>query len=188
MIQQIKGRPLNNIAGKRFGKLIAIEKVSTPNTNSGGYYWNCLCDCGNYKKVRVGHLTTGNVKSCGCLSKLPNGKAAFNAMYYRYGYDASRRGYSFELTKDQFKKLTSQNCHYCNTKPETEFCHCNYLTPYICNGIDRKDNSKGYSLDNCLPCCGRCNRMKMEDNYEEFLERIKSIHQFRIERKDNTAS
>lgn len=30
-------------------------------------YWLCKCDCGNEVVVRGSHLTTGAVKSCGCL-------------------------------------------------------------------------------------------------------------------------
>lgn len=30
--------------------------------------WKCACDCGEYSIVTTRHLTTGNTKSCGCLS------------------------------------------------------------------------------------------------------------------------
>lgn len=53
-------------SGKRFGRLVAIEKYPT---NKPKPYWRCLCDCGNEKIVSASNLVCGNVKSCGCLRK-----------------------------------------------------------------------------------------------------------------------
>ena len=46
------------------------------------------------------------------------------------------------------------------------------------NGIDRIDSSKGYSLDNCVPCCPLCNRLKSDLDKNMFLEHISKIHNF----------
>ena len=37
------------------------------------------------------------------------------------------------------------------------------------NGLDRKDNSLGYTIYNVLPCCSFCNQAKMDANYEDFI-------------------
>jgi hypothetical protein len=46
-------------------------------------------------------------------------------------------------------------------------------------GLDRKDNKKGYSINNVVPCCGRCNSTFMDNyRYEDRLilaETIKKI-------------
>ena len=52
-----------NIAGKKFGRLTAIEKVAGTKSK-----WLCVCDCGNqialyYSRIKGGQL------SCGCLRK-----------------------------------------------------------------------------------------------------------------------
>lgn len=39
-----------------------------PPRTKGKRYWNCKCDCGNFKVVKTNDLTHGNVKSCGCLT------------------------------------------------------------------------------------------------------------------------
>jgi hypothetical protein len=39
------------------------------------------------------------------------------------------------------------------------------------NGIDRVDSSKGYYIDNCVPCCGICNTCKMDLTLDEFIKR-----------------
>ena len=37
--------------------------------------------------------------------------------------------------------------------------------------LDRKDNAQGYSVENCVPCCTRCNRGKgAAFSYEEWKE------------------
>lgn len=56
---------LNDLAGRRFGKLIA--KTPTDQRRHGEVVWKCLCDCGNDAFVASGNLIRGNTKSCGCL-------------------------------------------------------------------------------------------------------------------------
>ena len=56
-----------DIAGQRFGKLVAIEP--TKERKYGYVMWRCRCDCGNEKYVAAGNLVSGGVKSCGCGHK-----------------------------------------------------------------------------------------------------------------------
>lgn len=51
----------SDITNKKFGNLIAIERVDGR--------WLCRCDCGNTSLVRFTDLKSGNTKSCGCLHK-----------------------------------------------------------------------------------------------------------------------
>lgn len=53
------------LTNKRFGKLVVMSYHST--NKQGGIVWNCICDCGNIIVATTTHLTTGSVKSCGCL-------------------------------------------------------------------------------------------------------------------------
>jgi len=66
----------------------------------------------------------------------------------------------WELTDNEALSLIKQPCHYCGNQEN--------------NGIDRKDNTLGYTIDNSLPCCGRCNISKNDMSYDDF---IKHIHQ-----------
>lgn len=54
-----------DIIGKLFGRLIVVEQG--PSTKKGHTQWLCLCDCGNKKLILGSNLTTGKVRSCGCL-------------------------------------------------------------------------------------------------------------------------
>lgn len=56
--------PVQDIQGKVFGKLTAVEFDGNRN---GQYYWRCICQCGKETIVRQNYLLTGKTKSCGCL-------------------------------------------------------------------------------------------------------------------------
>lgn len=54
-----------DLTGNRYGKLVAQERMGlSPNA---GYFWKCLCDCGNTTKVTIGNLNSGHTLSCGCF-------------------------------------------------------------------------------------------------------------------------
>lgn len=57
-----------DISGERFGRLLAIEE-SGRNKIDRSIMWECLCDCGNTKRVRSYNLISGSTKSCGCLRR-----------------------------------------------------------------------------------------------------------------------
>lgn len=55
------------IIGKKFGKLQAIERVGKD--KNGKYLWRCKCDCGNEIVVLQSSIRNGMTKSCGCLKR-----------------------------------------------------------------------------------------------------------------------
>lgn len=58
-----------DLAGRRFGKLIAIEEAGFIKKSDGrnSRLWKCQCDCGNICVVQHVYLTSGDTKSCGCI-------------------------------------------------------------------------------------------------------------------------
>ena len=57
-----------NLAGKRFGRLVA--KYATKERDyKGSVYWHCVCDCGNELDVTEDSLVHGGYVSCGCRRK-----------------------------------------------------------------------------------------------------------------------
>ena len=56
----------NDYIGKKFGRLLVIEKADK--SNMGTYYWKCQCDCGNIIQVVGNNLQNGHTQSCGCLN------------------------------------------------------------------------------------------------------------------------
>ena len=64
---------LNNLKGKRFGRLVVLERDIIKKGNFA--YWICKCDCGKIKSVRSQHLTSNKIVSCGCYAKEVSAKA-----------------------------------------------------------------------------------------------------------------
>lgn len=56
---------INDLTGKKFGKLTAIKRVGK--SKQGRYLWLCKCECGGEKVVVHSDLVTGNTKTCGCV-------------------------------------------------------------------------------------------------------------------------
>lgn len=54
--------------GKRFGKLVVQEKISSHPTIKRDGVYRCLCDCGTVCEARAVSLRKGRKKSCGCLA------------------------------------------------------------------------------------------------------------------------
>ena len=58
---------INDLRGRVFGKLTAIEPTSERKGNS--VVWKCKCECGNVHFVSSPALLSGSTMSCGCASK-----------------------------------------------------------------------------------------------------------------------
>lgn len=57
-----------NVAGQRFGRLIAQRVVGHEGTGrTKRMLWRCKCDCGKPMIASVSSLRNGTTKSCGCL-------------------------------------------------------------------------------------------------------------------------
>lgn len=50
-------------------------------------------------------------------NKLSEGVAAMRKLYRNYRAAATARGYAFDLTLDEFERLTKGDCFYCGRKP-----------------------------------------------------------------------
>lgn len=66
-MEQAKKPKSKDIAGQRFGKLIAIKKIGIDSRKNA--IWLCKCDCGNECQRIVARLTEKKNHSCGCLAK-----------------------------------------------------------------------------------------------------------------------
>lgn len=64
-------------------------------------------------------------------------------------YKAKSHGQTWLMRIENYAKLISQDCFYCNGS----------LHPTGI-GLDRLDNSKGYEETNVVPCCKNCNLLR----------------------------
>lgn len=170
-----------SLTGETFGRLTVLDKVERRRIQTKKKrfrtYWLCKCECGQEHWVSRDSLLFGKTISCGCYSKeirqRPKGDAAKRKLYSRYRCDAKRRKHTFDITEDEFIKIALSPCTYCGREGVS------YLHPKRCNGgiryngVDRIDSSKGYTSDNCQPCCVDCNMAKWELTHGQFIKQIK---------------
>lgn len=175
--------------GMTYGKLTVIgdSYIST----QGHINYLCECSCGNIISTTGSRLKNGTVQSCGCLKKeqtrqmgknrkgkshLEKGEAGKNHLYNQYKNAAKKRNIEFLLTKEELIQVSSKNCYYCGIPPSQIMNKKYEIGSYIYNGIDRVNNSIGYTKDNCVPCCKQCNRSKSDLSLEEFYTWIKRVY------------
>jgi hypothetical protein len=184
----------HNIVGNRYGQLIVLAFAGGKSASGGrrGSRWLCKCDCGVEKVVFANRLKTGNTKSCGCSRrKTHNGESdecmALKTIEYSYKHSARKRGIHYELTLQDINELVFQPCNYCGAvgvsllkpgiKPKS-----NSRKPVPYNGIDRVDNSRGYTLDNVVTCCRVCNVAKRDKTKSEFLSWVEQVYNVSVRR------
>lgn len=177
----------DNLIDKAFGKLKVLSfECSRQFKHYKHRMWRCLCECGKITVVAACNLKSGRTISCGCESgrnSLPDYKHAKNATYNDYLQGAKRRRINFELSKEDLINMIMQDCHYCGAKP-ANVKRTKYTT-MVKNGIDRKNNDIGYTLDNCVPCCKICNYAKHSLSYDDFIKYLDRLVTFRTNMKSS---
>lgn len=94
----------------------------------------------------------------------------------RYKRNAKQKNLEYNLTEEQFVELSQKDCYYCGSKPNNIAKGKTNYGEYIYNGIDRIENTKGYTIDNVVPCCRICNIAKQQLTLQEFKDWIKRIY------------
>ena len=149
----------------------------TKNYIDSHYKLQYICKNGHVGKISWNDWKSGyRCKVChyNNMRLLPN-EAAKNQIYNSYNSNALRRNYKFELSKSEFFNIITKNCYYCGAKPNNVQKGVNNNDNYFYSGIDRIDNNIGYNIDNCVPCCKICNRVKSDLTYTKFIKWINNI-------------
>jgi hypothetical protein len=77
------------------------------------------------------------------------------------------RGLEINLTLEEYRQLVEGKvCYYCGH---------DRIVNSRGGSLDRVDSSKGYSIDNCVPCCYLCNVMKSDMSVDQFYGQIERI-------------
>lgn len=195
-----RGVTVKDRTGQRFGKLVVVRREENAPIPPEGMRtrsrirWLCICDCGNYRVVSVDYLTA-SIKlftaSCGCSkhaprsalyrlkNPLPPGRAARNIVFAIYRSHARQRGFTWELTSEQFDEITGQDCTYCGCPPSSVKRNpYRNGTEWVYNGIDRVDSAIGYVPENVVPCCEICNKAKRDLSYDDFMAWIARLTEY----------
>lgn len=137
--------------GKKFGRWLVLNE-SKEKGNRGQIKWDCVCDCGARKAVQAESLKKMESRSCGCLK--------------REASHAKTHG----LSKSRIYRIYRHMVNRCNNKNVDSYPAYGGRGISVCrewgkfeafyewamsNGykdtlsIDRIDNEKGYSPENC---------------------------------------
>lgn len=142
-----------DIRGEVFGNLTAIEKVGSD--KKGYAVWRCSCACGKETVVRSSHLWCGNTKSCGCSMV-----KAFTSINYKHGLSKhplyvvwrGMKSRCYNVKHENYRNYGGRGIDVC-VLWLNDFK--NFYDWSTSNGwekgleIDRINNYKGYSPDNC---------------------------------------
>jgi len=193
------GAVINEIRN-RYGRLVVIDRAPD---RRGRTHWLCQCNCGQLTSVGGSELRRGATRSCGCLrresarknglkvwrknftetienGRLPEGEHALRSLRGLYRYRARKRGIEFRISLQLFREITSKPCAYCGTGPSLVHTPKRANGSYKYNGVDRKDADLGYVSGNVVPCCDICNRAKSDMNYDDFIDYLDRVAEFRI--------
>jgi len=163
-----------DLDGRRFGKLIATNTLKKIGTRTERL---CYCDCGNETWTISTHLVIGSRVSCGCAPgmKLPSGQSSKNEILNAYKQRSKQLGFEWHLSKDEFLDLTTSSCVYCGRLPSNLKKSKFGNGDFVYNGIDRRDNTLGYTIQNSVTCCVTCNKAKGEMTVDEFTSWVRDI-------------
>lgn len=152
-------RMKRNLTGKLFTRLTVLYFAGRDRL--GKDYWFCQCYCGNEVKVRGDHLRSGATKSCGCYSQ---DKAVYSAqrtgrLNYKHGGNGTKLYGVWHSMRDRCQRKAhhsyadygGRGIKVCEAWRDYEVFKNWALTHGYKEGLslDRVDNNKGYSPENC---------------------------------------
>lgn len=141
-----------DLVGQRFGRLTVIRRVESKDRNSA---WLCMCDCGNYTTVIAPNLKSGKSKSCGCRTT-----ESIVARSTTHGESQTRLYRIWKAMKDRcyrkgnigYARYGGRGITVCDEWLQEYVAFRDWAMSHGYNDsltIDRIDNDKGYSPDNC---------------------------------------
>lgn len=149
--------PFRDLTGQRFNRLVVIERCGK---KCGLTAWLCRCDCGRQTVVIGSDLTKNHTKSCGCLRNeltrsrvTKHGKKGIRL--YQIWKGMTQR--CLNPANPGYKRYGGRGITVCD---EWKNDFQSFYSWAMANGydenaprgqctIDRIDNDKGYSPENC---------------------------------------
>lgn len=140
-----------DLVGAKFGRLRVVSFKGRDSHRTS--LWLCHCECGNQHVVARNNLRSGDVRSCGCLHDEVAGKSSVT-----HGMSKTR---AYAIWKAMVKRCENPRtgkwhryggrgiavCPAWRNSFEQFFADMGH--PPDGMSIERKDNDKGYSPDNC---------------------------------------
>ena len=165
-----------DLTGLPFGYYTAIRQDGCD--SKGVPYWLCRCRCGNEKRVWVYDLLRGRTRSCGCLSRElvrernTTHDCAYEPWYPTYAGMMQRCGHWEGASERELRYYRDRGITVCEEWRNSPRAFGDWLLAHGWHKgleIDRIDNSKGYSPENCRlvtrreNCNNRRNTLCLDD-------------------------
>ncbi len=170
--------PLINLTGQRFGRLVVLERDGTRSRRTT---WLCQCECGNTHVTTTSYLRSDAPHSCGCLVKEKRERAKwkhgqYGTRLYHIWDNMKRRCNSSQ--RPDFFRYGGRGITLCSEwfefRPFYDWAIANGYNDRL--QIDRADNNKGYSPDNCRWVTGKANcRNKRTNRFITYNGEIKTL-------------
>lgn len=157
-----------DLSGQRFGRLTVIKRTESMVTSNGRKYavFECQCDCGRIKNILARALHDGGTISCGCLKLEKASLRGKNGdlTTKKHGESKSRL---YNVWSGMRQRTSDPNHHSYKNYGGRGITVCAEWDDFsvfrdwaLANGydenapqgkctIDRIDNDRGYSPDNC---------------------------------------
>ena len=168
----------------KIGSVLPYSRLDSFN----GIDFTFVCNCGdkftlnkNNAFISDQQFSCSNCKRLGRLAPYVGERYVFR----RVKSDAVTAGREFNIDFDWFVKMVHMPCFYCHRK-DINTCTVPSKRPgetlierFRYNGLDRIHNEIGYVESNCVPSCIVCNRAKNNMPFEEFMEWLKVLVDYR---------
>jgi len=168
-ISKLGNNKLINLTGMKFGRLAVLGRFGT--TDAGQVIWKCICECGNIKNVLGNSLKRGRTISCGCYH---------SKNHTKHGMSKSS---IYKIWEGIIQRCTNPKNRKYSYYGERGITVCdrwkNFMNFFQDMGprpvnltIERRDNDKGYSPDNCY----WATRSQQQKNRRTYKHKTEAIH------------
>ena len=143
----------NDYVGSKFGNLtvIGVDPAYVRKTYNSNH-WLFKCDCGTVVSESPSRVLNGHKKSCGCrkITRITK-HGCYNDPFYHIWWSMMRRCYN--TNNHNYKRYGGRGIKVCDEWQDVEsfvaWAHLTYNSTQHQKTLDRIDNNKGYSPENC---------------------------------------